>query len=170
MQPPQPQPRAQDRSTAYADRLAARAESLSPAERRVAEELLELEPEATLLSAAALAARLGTSDATVVRTAKALGYRNLAELRQVLIAEGRTNPSPGERLRRTLDDVPGDELFATTIRSHLRDLDALTKNVTSQQFEVATGLLAASERVVWRGVGPSAQLAEYGQILTQRIG
>src|SRR6478609_12202192 len=132
----------------FSARVAGRADDVAPAERRVAERLLELGPEATLLSAAALAERLGTSDATVVRTAKALGYRNLAELRQVLIAAGRANPSPGERLRRTLDDVPQDELFATTIRSHLRDLDALTQNVTSQQFEAAIAVLAASDRVV----------------------
>ena len=42
--------------------------------------------------------------------------------------------------------------------------------MTSQQFEAAIAVLAASDRVVWRGVGPSAQLAEYGQVLTQRIG
>jgi DNA-binding MurR/RpiR family transcriptional regulator len=50
-----------------------------------------------------------------------------------------------------------DELAATTIRSHLRDLDALTQNVTSQQFE-AVAVLAASDRVVRRR-RPSAQLA-----------
>ena len=53
----------------YAERVGERADSLAPAERRVAELLLELGPEATLLSAAALAEQLGTSDATVVRTA-----------------------------------------------------------------------------------------------------
>ena len=153
----------------YAERLAARAGDLAPAERRVAQQLLDLGPEGTLLSAAALAEQLGTSDATVVRTAKALGYRGLAELRQVLMAGG-PNPSPGERLRRTLDDLPREELFAATVRSHLTDLDALTRNVSPEQFEDAVSVLAPSRRVVWRGIGPSAHLAEYGQVLTERIG
>ncbi|HEV3370565.1 MAG TPA: hypothetical protein VG074_13450, partial [Acidimicrobiales bacterium] len=49
----------------YDERLAERGEELAPAERRVAQFLVDLGPEATLLSAAALAKQLGTSDATV---------------------------------------------------------------------------------------------------------
>jgi DNA-binding MurR/RpiR family transcriptional regulator len=42
--------------------------------------------------------------------------------------------------------------------------------VSSQAFHDAVTRLAASARVVWRGVGPSAALATYGQLITQRIG
>src|SRR5258706_16052914 len=98
----------------FADRLAARAAELAPAERRVADRLLDLGPEATLLSAAALAKRLATSDATVVRTAKALGYSGLADLRRALAAYG-TNPPPGDPLRRTLDQTPREAGFAAAI-------------------------------------------------------
>jgi DNA-binding MurR/RpiR family transcriptional regulator len=153
----------------YADRLTERGEALAPAERRVAELLLDLGPEATLLSAAALAEQLGTSDATVVRTAQSLGYSGLAELRRALSAYG-DNPPLGERLRRTLEQTPGDELFPAAIGNHLSALDALTRNVSPQAFQEAVAILAARDRVVWRGVGPSAHLAAYGQLITQRIG
>ena len=113
----------------YAERVAERGDELAPAERRVAELLLDLGPEATLLSAAALAEQLGTSDATVVRTAKALGYSGLAELRRALAAYG-DNPPLGERLRRTLEQTPGDELLAAAIRNHLAALETLTRNVS----------------------------------------
>src|ERR1700680_4136935 len=102
----------------FADRVAARSGDLAPAERRVAELLLDLGPEATLLSAAALAEQLGTSDATVVRTAKSLGYSGLAELRRPLASYG-DNPPLGERLRRTLEQTPSGELFTSAIRNHL---------------------------------------------------
>jgi len=131
--------------------------------------LLDLGPEATLLSAAALAEQLGTSDATVVRTAKALGYSGLAELRRALAAYGESPPL-GERLRRTLEQTPDDELFPAVIRNHLAALETLTRNVSPQAFQDAVAILAGQERVVWRGVGPSAQLAAYGQLMTQRIG
>lgn len=153
----------------YAERVAARGEELAPAERRVAELLLDLGPEATLLSAAALAEQLGTSDATVVRTAKSLGYSGLAELRRALAAYG-DNPPLGERLRRTLEQTPDDELLAAAIRNHLSALETLTRNVSPQAFQDAVAILAGCERVVWRGVGPSAHLAAYGQLITQRIG
>ncbi len=153
----------------YAERVVARGDTLAPAERRVAELLLGLGPEATLLSAAALAAQLGTSDATVVRTAKALGYSGLAALRRALAAYGE-NPPIGERLRRTLEQTPADDLFGGSVRNHLAALDGLTRNVSAEAFARAVSVLAGGERVVWRGVGPSAHLAEYGQLITQRIG
>jgi DNA-binding MurR/RpiR family transcriptional regulator len=154
----------------YAERVTERGPELAPAERRVAELLLDLGPEATLLSAAALAEQLGTSDATVVRTAKSLGYSGLAELRRALAAYGDNNPPLGERLRRTLEQTPGDELFASAIRNHLAALDALSRNVSPQAFQDAVAILAGRDRIVWRGVGPSAHLAAYGQLITQRIG
>jgi DNA-binding MurR/RpiR family transcriptional regulator len=153
----------------FADRVAERGEALAPAERRVAEFLLDLGPEATLLSAASLAEQLGTSDATIVRTAQSLGYRGLAELRRALAAYGESPPI-GERLRRTLEQTPDDELFPSTIRNHLAALETLTRNVSAEAFRDAVAILAGRDRVVWRGVGPSAHLAKYGQLMTQRIG
>lgn len=154
----------------YAERVAARSEELAPAERRVAEHLLDFGPEATLLSAAALAEQLGTSDATVVRTAKSLGYSGLAELRRALAAYGGDNPPLRERLHRTLEEAPGDQLLAAAISHHLAALETLTHNVSPQAFQDAVAILAGCDRVVWRGVGPSAHLAAYGQLITQRIG
>jgi len=153
----------------FADRLADRQADLAPAERRVAEYLAVAGPEAALLSAAELAARIGTSDATVVRTAKALGYRGLGELRWALAAVS-TNPPLADRLRRTLDHTPAGELLATVVSDHVAVLDTLTRNVTSEAFRRAVEVLATSQRIIWRGVGPSAHLAGYGAILAERIG
>jgi DNA-binding MurR/RpiR family transcriptional regulator len=153
----------------FRDRVERLGDDLAPAERRVAQRLLELGSRATLLSAAAVAQQLGTSDATVVRTAKSLGYRGLAELRAALAAQG-GNPPPDERLRRTLEQSTGDELFASVISGQLSALETLTRRVSQQDFQAAVAILADSDRVVWRGVGPSACLADYGQLLTQRIG
>jgi DNA-binding MurR/RpiR family transcriptional regulator len=143
--------------------------ALAPAEQRVAHQLLGLGPQAMLLSAAALAEELDTSDATIVRTAKSLGYSGLAELRRALAAH--TNEPPlRERLHRTLEDASGEALFESVIRNHLVALDTLTRNVSPEVFRDAAAILAGSDRIVWRGVGPSAQLAAYGQLMTQRMG
>lgn len=153
----------------FADRVEARIGDLAPAERRVADQLVDLDPQASLLSAAALADRLGTSDATIVRTAKALGYSGLPELRRALLARS-DPPELGERLRRTLDQAPSEELFSAVITNHLAALETLTRNVSATDFARAVEVLAASRRVVWRGVGPSGHLAAYGQLLAERIG
>jgi DNA-binding MurR/RpiR family transcriptional regulator len=151
-----------------AERLAG-STSLAPAERRVAEGLLDLGPDAALLSAAAIAARLGTSDATVVRTAKALGYAGLADLRRALATRA-PEPPIGERLRRTLEQAPPEELLAASLDRHLAALDTLSRDVSAEQFQAVVTVLAGSRRVVWRGVGPSAHLASYAELLSRRIG
>jgi DNA-binding MurR/RpiR family transcriptional regulator len=79
-------------------------------------------------------------------------------------------PPLGERLRRTLEQAPPDQLLAASIDRHLTALDALNRDVSSQQFHDAVSVLAKSRRVVWRGVGPSAHLASYAELLSQRIG
>jgi DNA-binding MurR/RpiR family transcriptional regulator len=153
----------------FAARIAERAEHLAPAERRVADQLAAMGPPASLLSAAALAERLGTSDATVVRTAKSLGYRGLSDMRTALAAYA-SEPPIDERLRRTLDDMPHGHILESVVRAHLAGIEAMTRNVSSSEFQAAVSVLQKSERVVWRGVGPSAHLARYGQLLTRRVG
>src|SRR6266567_2086421 len=66
--------------------IVARATSreLSPKERAVADFYAEHREEAAFLSAAEIAERLGTSDATVVRAVKTLGYSGIPELRREL--------------------------------------------------------------------------------------
>jgi DNA-binding MurR/RpiR family transcriptional regulator len=153
----------------FADRLAAREDDLAPAERRVAEYFAAAGPEVTLLSAAELAARTGTSDATVVRTAKSLGYGGLGELRWALAAAA-PNPPLADRLRSTLDETPEAELLTATVGDHAAGLESMTRRVSAATFEQAVAVLAGAERIVWRGVGPSAFLAGYGALLAQRIG
>lgn len=152
-----------------ARRVADRADDLAPAERRFAIWLLGAGPETALMSAAAMAAAVGVSDATVVRTAKALGYSGLAELRRALSAHTR-EPALTERLHRTLEQSPRDDLFGAIIHNHTSAVDALVRDVPPRQFDRAVALLARARRVVWRGVGPSAHLAEYGMLLTRRMG
>ena len=72
-----------------------------------------------------LAAKAETSDATVVRATRALGFSSLDELRRMLADELRRSLSPAERLTRTLGEV-GDDLsaaFEMTLDIHLRSLE-----------------------------------------------
>ena len=56
------------------------------------------------------------------------------------------------------------------MRNHLSALETLTNNVSPETFRDAVAILERAQRVVWRGAGPSAALATYGQLMAQRIG
>jgi len=144
-------------------------DGLAPAERRVAQYLLEGGPEALVVSAATLAERLGTSDATVVRTAKALGFSGLGELRRALAARPAETPLP-QRLAGTLADTAPDQLLAASIANHQAGLDELGRRVGADVFARAVEVLGRGEQIVWRGVGPSACLADYARLLCRRVG
>ena len=143
--------------------------ALTSAERRVADYLERGGPEALVLSAVAIGARLGTSDATVVRTAQALGYAGLGELRLALAAR-QPETALADSLRRTLADVAPDQMLARTLANHVAGLDALTERVSDELFQRAVTVLGSGDRVIWRGVGPSACLAQYAQLLSERVG
>jgi DNA-binding MurR/RpiR family transcriptional regulator len=145
-------------------------DDLAPSERRVADQLQQLGADELLLSAVALGERLGTSDATVIRTAKALGYPSLAELRRALATEAAATPSPDTRLQRTLSHADADEVLATFATQQIAALETLTRNIDRESFSHAASLLSDAQRIVWRGVGPSAELARYGELLAVRIG
>jgi DNA-binding MurR/RpiR family transcriptional regulator len=155
--------------SSFEEQVSRRIAALTPAERRVAQHLLDTGPEGALSSAAEIAEQLGTSDATVVRTAKALGYGGLADLRRALAAPN-ASPPLEQRLRQTLAETPPDELLTACITHHRSDVDMLARLVPPLVFQQAVDILSGSARVVWRGVGPSAHVARYAQLLCRRIG
>src|SRR5215813_1745565 len=113
------------RAVTFAERLATAAGKLSAAELAVANFIGTNREEVLLASALELGEKIGTSDATVIRTAKALGFAGLDPLRRQLAAELRASLSPAARLTRTLGDVSHASAspLALTVRSHIASLE-----------------------------------------------
>ncbi len=146
--------------------------TMRPAEQRVVRFFRTHPEEVLIASAATMAAKAKTSDATIVRTVRALGYSGLDALRRTLAEEMRQNLSPADRLSRTLDAV-GDSpaaAFRATIDTHLQSLQSLSTNIMPGQFESVVGALAAARRVVAFGIGPSSAMVDYLTIQLGRFG
>jgi len=162
--------------SAFDDRVAAAMTDLSPAEQRVARLFLERKGAILLESAAQIGARTGTSDATVIRAAQSLGFESLNALREAALADLAGRPTPGGRLRRTLDEA-GEEAGGDAGRAlkhvlamHEASLKVLKAPDFAAPFATAVEtLLAARERRIF-GIGPSAALAEYAALQFNRIG
>jgi DNA-binding MurR/RpiR family transcriptional regulator len=156
----------------FTERTSAAVHRLSSAEQAVVRFFQENREEVLVGSAASLAAKIGTSDATVIRATQALGYSGLDDLRRNLADELRMSLSPATRLTRTLGAIRGDASSAlgVVIDIHVQALEKLRRDINTAQFEAAIELLAKAHRIVVFGIGPSSALADYFAIQLGRFG
>jgi DNA-binding MurR/RpiR family transcriptional regulator len=161
-----------DISCSFEDRLNTHLGQLTPAELRVARYFQDNREEVLIASASALAQQAGTSDATVVRTAKSLGFSGMDELRRTLAIELRESTSPAGRLARTLSEVSDDPVSALnlTLDIHQKSLDDLRRSITPDLFQSAVRFMLEARRVFIFGIGPSSAMAEYFSIQLGRFG
>jgi DNA-binding MurR/RpiR family transcriptional regulator len=155
----------------FEERIAGRYPQLSPSEQRIVLFFRDNREEVLIASAAALAAKTGTSDATVLRATRRLGFTGLDDLRRTLADELRASLSPAARLTRTLGEV-GDSLsaaFAMTLDVHRRSLESL-RSIAAEHFEKAVAGIVAARRVVVFGIGPSSAIADYLVVQLGRFG
>jgi DNA-binding MurR/RpiR family transcriptional regulator len=162
--------KASDENTTLSSLVARTAILTSPIERSVADFLMTAGPRVGAMSAREVAQAVGTSDATVIRTSRSLGFEGYRELRRFVA--GQTVEVPiEERLRKSLDAVedPADELRAAIERQG-GDLTAMAGRIAESEFREANRIIAQAPRVWWSGVGPSAFLAGYAAFLFRRLG
>jgi DNA-binding MurR/RpiR family transcriptional regulator len=122
-------------------------------------------------SAAALGARIGTSDATVLRTVQTLGFASLAELKSAILNSGSVS-TPADDMRRTLVDleVATGQAFDGVLQAHTDGLDILRSEKCRTQMAAAVRVLDGAERIAIFGIGPSSALASYVSTLLARNG
>lgn len=151
-------------------------DELPPAVLRVAHYLNRNRVAVLANSAAELAAMIGTSDATVVRTVQALGFQGLGDLRQSIASSLGGDSAPLHHMHQTLEELSGKaEEAATTVAdlvidTHADSLRQLQKADERAQIHAATAKLHTVERIVIYAAGPSKPLAEYLAILLSRHG
>jgi DNA-binding MurR/RpiR family transcriptional regulator len=145
------------------DRITGRLALLTAAERKVAEYLRNHGPDAIFATAGQIAAAAGTSDATVVRTARSLGYSGLLELRHNLTRQvvRATTPAP-----------PGtqDSLLSHVFTEAAQRLADTLRLTTEATFGTAVDVLAGAREVLAFGIGPSETVADYLALRLRRIG
>lgn len=158
--------------TSLDDRVSESVGRMSPAEQRVARFFTGNREEILIASASALAAMAGTSDATVIRTARTLGFTGMDELRRSLVAELRQNPSPAARVAETLKAVGKDPASAlsVTLDIHRDAIERLRRDITPALFQDAVERIAGAGRIFIFGIGPSSAMAEYFAIQLGRFG
>lgn len=149
---------------------------MSRAERVVAEYLRDHGRHAIFATAEQIGSATKTSDATVVRTAKSLGFTGLLDLRRTLAAEVVVETSAarhlhGERAEGAANRDAGEQSVAATVFSEAAErLAATFRLVDSAEFDAAVELLDGAREVLAFGLGGSGLLARYLAMRLTRMG
>jgi DNA-binding MurR/RpiR family transcriptional regulator len=150
-----------------AARVAERADALSPAEQRVAH-YLRTHQEAIVLSTADQLGKLtGTSNATVIRTVKALGYVGLPQLKQVVGQRVFEHRTPGSVIRERLTSASTPAGIADAVLAESVDRLADTRRLLREEdLTAAVELIEAADAVLGYGIGLAELPVNY---LTTRL-
>ncbi len=147
-------------------------ERLSPAQVRVVEFLQRRRDDVAFLSTADIAAQLGVSDATVIRTTQSLGYAGLAELKAQLRVRLRERMAPAQRYARSIQFLTDDSagILDHLVADQIDILGEARRTLRAEDFRQAVALIAGAERVVCFGGGPQVSLADYVVLTLRRFG
>lgn len=153
-------------------RLKERGAELSAAAYRVARFIDQNRPAVLASSAAEIAARIGTSDASVIRAVQVLGFSGLPDLKRTLTAALEGRSTPADELRRTIAEVGGDVGAAIdlVLATQCQAVEALRSEDMHAAILQAVDALNEAERIVVFGIGPSAPMADYMTFLLRRDG
>ena len=161
-----------DSALATTVRIRALLPSLAPAERRVAERVLADPAAVSASTISSLARACGTSETTVIRFCRAVGFTGYPPLRLALAAEGgRSEGGDGREL--TGDIAADDDLDKVVAKIAFADARAVEE--TAQQLDLdalheVIEALVAARRVDVYGVGASGFVALDFQQKLHRIG
>ncbi|NMO53282.1 MurR/RpiR family transcriptional regulator [Actinoplanes sp. TBRC 11911] len=169
--PPSPAP---DRGSSTTVRARGLLPSLAPAEQRVARVIIDEAATAARLTISDLAERAKSSETTVIRFCRAMGFGGYSELRLTLAAEaGRAHEATASEANVGGDIGETDDLAQVVKKIAFADARAVED--TAAQIDIAVleqvvGLVAGARRVDIYGVGASAFVAGDFQQKLHRIG
>ncbi len=146
------------------ERIEAHLQQFTRAERLVAEHFLKVPPaDLAFLSAEDLAQATGTSDATVIRTARRLGFSGLPELKRQVTRSIAINTPVEKRLERKFTALPAEARIAgEAIFAAAREIVDSTEETTDYAaIDSAAGLLREARDIWCLGMGMSEPPARH---------
>ncbi|MGH3646351.1 MAG: MurR/RpiR family transcriptional regulator [Micromonosporaceae bacterium] len=147
--------------------------SLSPAEQRVARQVMADPAEAARRTITELATQAGTSEATVIRFCRSVGMEGYPQLRIRLAAEAARRAEPPDSRVIGGDIPPGADIaqiIATIAFNDARSVEETAEQLDTATCETVVDLLAKAGRTEMFGVGASGFVASDFQQKLHRIG
>jgi DNA-binding MurR/RpiR family transcriptional regulator len=155
----------------FSQMISDRFNQLTKSEKRIANFVRKNQEEAAFLAASEIAARLGLSEATIVRFARNIGFNNYPSMREVLQKNFRHRVTHSARLRSRLDDLrEGGDLFEKVTVSEIDYLTQALLTVDRDELNRAVAYLNEREHIFVFGTGPSISLVHLMNLRLTRFG
>jgi len=164
---------AADGAAALARRIEERKDTLSRTERRVAEYVAANAERVVFLSALQLAKLTRTSDATVIRTARALGFTGWPELKHEVGSRLMASTEPARRLAGRITvarEASSDDMLDIVFDEAAERVRQARQALDTPSFDRAVDVIGAAGAVLTFGVGVSRVVAEYCAVRLGRLG
>jgi DNA-binding MurR/RpiR family transcriptional regulator len=136
-------------------------QDLSPSEKRVAQYILDNPADISHLSIGELADKSGSSEATVVRLCKILGYNGYKDFK-ISITKDIAYMSRDDEDEQYTDVEPGDELksiIQNISYNNKKSIDDTLQIISYKAIEDTVEAIAAAQRIEFYGVGASYIIA-----------
>lgn len=160
-----------DTGPTFQERYADAGPRLTPSEKKIGEFLLRNPDEVLGSSALQIAEATGTSDASVIRTVKGLGYRGLPELKKEFLGSVLRRRSLSATLDHNIDRIQTNKRPAEKMLTDSVDiLDAFRHEFDHEAFGRCVELLAGARRIFSYGLGPGSMVAAFLALHLKRVG
>lgn len=131
---------------------------LSPTQKKIADVILNSGDKVILMSISELAEKCQTSETTIMRFLRKMGYDSYQVFR-VRIAQEFSDKTPRAIYEEIKPDDSIEQIMTKVIQSTVNSIHDLAELVDSELFEEVINLLSEAERIYFFGVGASSAIA-----------
>ncbi len=137
-------------------------DTLPKQQRKIADYIISHYDEVVFFSITKLAATLDVSEATIVRFAQNLGHKGFPELKESLTKYYREYLTPGERMKRSIKELPDDPFkYESHIKKEISLLEESVGALDNKSFIKAINKIIKAERLFIFGNGGNECLANH---------
>lgn len=155
----------------FQERYSDAKQRLTPSEKKIGEYLLRHPDEVVSSSASRIGKATGTSDASVIRTIKSLGYRGLPELKKELLESILRRRNSPTTLGQNVESIRANKHPADQVLTDSVDiLDAFHHSFDHESFAHCVELLSTARRIYTYGLGPGAMVSGFMAMHLKRAG
>ena len=141
--------------------IKASASSMSKAQKKIAEYIIENFDKAAFMTAIRLARFADVSESTVVRFAMELGYDGYPEMRRALQDSMRTKLTSVQRIRVAKDRLGSRDILTQVLSSDIEQIRQTMEETDSTDFAKAVDVIVEAKNIYILGLRSSSFLAKF---------